>query len=274
MVTKEIDNLPIHEEIAFFEPLLQVTRKLLDALQMDISQQDTEELDCNYVPTKGKQRTWNEIYLVRDEWHFFRLYFMGKAPMLYYWEPPMRGLVNKDPAFWVFSRPEYLKNLCLREQFKVNEFTPDKPRKLPFQNIEHHFQKELSMMLLDESKVYSSRAQECEKYLKLATAYLPKKQAVELHQLVRVLLKVGLHQEIKKLTNTLADHQTLVDQGMLKKRMRAVHTVAMKYYFARAGDDQKRKIDSLVGRDKGHQKQALEYVQRIVSRSFQASVKK
>jgi len=187
MNTKEIENLPIHEEIAFFEPLLQTTRKLLDALQMSLGQQETEELACHYVPTKGKQRPWKEIYLITDEWHFFRVYFMGKAPLFYYQEPPMRGLVNKDSCFWIFSKPDYLKNLCLREQFKVNEFAADKMKKLPFQNIEHHFQKELSNLLLDESKVYSLRAQECEKYLKLASAYLPKKQTIGLHQLIRML---------------------------------------------------------------------------------------
>lgn len=273
MNTPEIENLPIHEEITFFEPLLQSTRKLLDSLEMAAYSNETAELDCNYVPARGKQRPWNEIYLIREEWNFFRNYFMGKAPLYYFWEPPLRGLVNKEPALWVMANTEFLKRLAFREQFKVNEFAPETTRKMPFQNIEYHFKRELARMLDDDSKVYSLRAQECEKYLKLTNAYLPKKQAMETHQLVRVLLKVGLHQEIKELSRLLAQG-ILTDPAHFRKRLRAVHSVFMKYYFAQAGDEQKRKIDSLVGKDKGYQSQALKYAERIVARSFRAAIKK
>ena len=271
--TAEIANLPLHEEIAFFEPLLQSTRKLLDALEMKAHGHETTDLDCHYVPARGKYRPWKEIYLIVNEWHFFRDYFMGKAPLYYFWEPPLQGLVNKDPALWVMAHAKYLKELALREQFKVNQFAPETMQKMPFQNIEYHFQRELSQMLIDDSKLYSLRAQECEKFLKLASVYLPQKQALNTHRLVRVLLKVGLHQEIKKLREIL-EGGVLTDPNMLKKRMRAVHSVSMKYYFTRAGEEQKRKIDSLVGKDKGYQGQALKYVERIVSRSFQPSPKK
>ncbi|MBF0288503.1 MAG: hypothetical protein HQM14_11860 [SAR324 cluster bacterium] len=274
MQTKEIVNIPLHEEIEFFRPLLKSTRKLIDELENSQFQRDTEPLECHYAPVKGKQRQLDDIHLVREEWILFRNYFMGKTPLLYFMEPPLRGLVNKDAALWLFSKPECLQMLGAREQFKINEFSPNAVRKLPFQNIEHHFQSELSLMLTDTSKVYSLRAQECEKYLKLAAEYLPKKQTMELHQLVRILLKIGLKREIEDLQRILGDKSILADQAVLKKRMRAVHTLAMKYYFARAGDEQKSKIDSLVGRDKGFQKQALDYIGRIMARSFKASVQK
>ncbi len=267
MNTPELANIPVHEEISFFHPLLDSTRKLLNAIEKAKDNPIKDDLECFYVPSRGKQRPWNELYLIREEWQSMRLYLMGKSPMLYFYEPPMRGLVNKDAALWVFPKFEQVQQLCFREQIKLHELSQKAVKKIPFQNIEHHFQSELSNILHDESKVYSLRAQECEKYLRLANHYLPKRQAMEVHHLARILLKVGLHHEIVELVRMLSD-KVLTDMQKLKKRMRAVHTLSMKYYFARATDEQKRKLDSLVGRDKGNQLQALKYLERIVSRSF------
>ena len=94
----------------------------------------------------------------------------------------------------------------------------------------------------------------------------------EVNLLVRVFLKVGLQTEIQDLIRIL-DENILVDLAFLKKRTRAVHTLCMKYYFAKASDEQKGKIDTLVGRDKGNQQEALEYLERIVSRSFKSLLK-
>ncbi|MGK5090497.1 hypothetical protein WDW89_00620 [Deltaproteobacteria bacterium TL4] len=266
-MTSELANVPLHEEIMFFRPMLESTRELLDLCVQRRGIRIKPNLYCFYVPVKGQRRPLLEVYLVPDEWESLRHYFMGKAPLLFFFEPRMEGLVNKDATFWIFSKFTHLKDLCFRERLKLNEMTPQAVKKLPYQNVELHFQKQIGEMLHDESKLFSTRAQECEKILKLAQCYLPKIQAAEIQQLARILLKIGLHHEIEEIIRILKDN-VMVDQTKLKKRMRAVHTLSMKYYFFRAADEEKQKLDSLVGRDKGGQLKALQYIEGKVSRSF------
>ena len=273
MSVPELANIPIHEEIAFFGPVLENTRRLLTLLERKVGNQVEDDLECWYAPTKGRQRAWKDIYLAREEWLPIRMYLQGKKPLLYYPEEQMRGLVNKDAQFWMYPHFEQLKAVLFREQIKIHELNPAKSKKIPFQNIEQHFQKAIADILNDEEKVYSIRAQECEKYLKLASHYLPKKQANEVIHLSRVLLKVGLHHEVEDLVRLVKD-KVMTDMTKLKRRMRAVHTLSMKFYFFNAPDEEKRKIDCLIGRDKGSQLSALEYIEKKVARSFSISREK
>lgn len=266
-MTAEISNIPVHEEIGFFQPMLDATRTLIDACEKKQGNETDEKTPCFYTPNKGKQRPWKEVYLITNEWQDIRSYLMSKSPLLYFYEPAMRGLVNKDPQLWVFPRVEQFQQFCYREQVKVNEFNPKKCQKVPFQNVEAHFQKQISDILHDEERVYSLRTQESEKFLKLASAYLPKNQATEVQHLARVLLKVGFHHEVEDLIRILAG-AVMVNFDFLKKRLRAVHTLSMKYYFYNSTDEEKKKIDCLVGRDKGNQVEALRYIERKVARSF------
>lgn len=267
METPEIANMPLHEEIKFFEPLLENIRKILDLLEKKNGNKIKDNLDCFYAPSSGGKRPWKEMYLISSEWEPVRHYLMRKANLLYYYEPPMRGLVNKDATFWIFPNIEQLQQLAYRDRFKINELKPEGVKKIPFQNLEQHFQKQISELLHDQSKVYSIRTQECERYLKLTSAYMKKKQATEVIHLARVMLKVGLHDEIVDLIRVI-EEKVLVDAKIMRKRLRAIHTLTMRYYFFNAPDEEKKKIDSLIGRDTGSVLKSLKYVERKVGRSF------
>ncbi len=269
MAVAELDNIPIYEEITFFEPLIRWTSQLILRLERQNNKQEKikDDLQYFYALQKGQPILIQDIYLLRDEWEPWRNYFMSKTPIYYFYEPQMRGLVNKDGRFWIFPHFDQLRQLCYREQITLNQLAPEAAKKIPFQALPYYFHNQLRKILKDEERVYSIRTQECEKYLKLANFYLSPIQNQEVHLLARILLKVGLRREIFELVQLLED-KVLVDAAKLNKRMRAVHSVSMKYYFARAPREQRQKLDSLVGRDKGSRLYALKYLLNVVERSF------
>ena len=269
MAVQDLDNIPIYEEIAFFEPLVRWTSELILRLERKNNKKEKikDELQYFYALQKGKPMLIQDIYLLRDEWGPWRHYFMSKTPIYYFYEPQMRGLVNKDGRFWIFPSFEQLRQLCYREQITVNQLTPELAKKIPFQALAYYFHNQLRKLLSDEERVYSIRTQECEKYLKLANFYLSPTQTHEVHLVARILLKVGLRREIFELIQLL-EGKVLVDTSKINKRMRAVHSVSMKYYFARAEREQKQKLDSLIGRNKGSRLHALKYLLHVVERSF------
>ena len=267
MTTSQIDNIALYEEIDFFRPLLKSTRGILDRYMRKQGMHIKENLDCFFVPSKGRHIPWEKVRNFEEDWKDFRAHYMGKKSICFYYEPPMQGLLNKDATFWIFSTIKNFENLCYRERLKINQFTPQEVKKIPLQNMERYFQQQISDKIYDEKKLYSIRAQECEKYLKLANVYLEKKISVELHHLARIMLKIEFHHEIESLLHILSG-KVLVDASTLKTRLRAMHSLSLKYYFFNAKEEEKKKIDALIGRDKGSKLQALKYIDKLVSRSF------
>lgn len=270
METPELAHIALHDEITFFQEMQDNVRKILDLLEKKQGNQVKPDINCFYAPSAGQKRPWKELYLISGEWQSVREYLMRKSPLYYFYEPPLQGLVNQDPSFWIFPTFDQLQKLCYRERLKLNNLSQKAVKQIPYQNAEPHFQKSISEILHDEEKVYSKRVQESEKYLKLVSYYLPKKNAKEVLHMARIMLKVGLHHEIEELIR-ITEQKVLVDRTKLNRRMRAIHTLSMKYYFFNASDEEKHKIDSLVGRDKGGQLKALKYLEKKVSRSFDIS---
>ncbi|MBF0353474.1 MAG: hypothetical protein HQM11_20785 [SAR324 cluster bacterium] len=267
MQTPELESIPLHEEIVFFRPVLATIRKLLDVVESKQGTSVQADVNAFYVPSQGQQRAITEMHLASSEWLPIRDYLMGKSPLHFFYEPQMSGLVYKEGCYWIFPAIEQLNQYCYRERLKLNELSPKSVRKLPFQNLEPHFQKEIAELLNHDEKLYSMRAQECERHLKLARFYLPKSQYLEIQTLARIMLKLGLHHEIQDLIR-INKEKVMVDRMKLKKRVRAVHTLSMKYYFFNVPDEEKQKIDGLVDRDESKQLKALEYIERKVGKSF------
>lgn len=255
MHAKELKGISLSDEISLLSTLLKKHQQLALEEEAKVHGASVGQANWYICLDEGKGGPLSNELQLAQSWEDIRSFFNKKAQLCYFFNKPLSGVVVEKPTFYLSINPEYIRRFAFKKQIKLNEFTSQNIKKIPFPDVFNYLKSYLGLILQKKEIRLFQRVQTAEKIFYLCSYYLKKEQSQELMFDTRQVFRTEIIHICRDLDNELKKHSFMSEASL--RQSKEIYHIAKKFYFFSATEKEETILSGLQQTQKEPIKTAL-----------------
>ena len=223
-------NISVEDQIEILIPAIEdYAKETMEALQFEREEEDYS-ITMRMIFDPNKEDIFPKRYVLQENWETFQEFLSGKLSLKCMVEKGEKGLVKRDPVYWVFFDPKMAHSFFSSPTFSRKYIDNDSNKTFPKLELTKFFRKTISELTEESGHVNTiPRITKIIDVITLADWYLEKEKALGLDSFVRQRITPLIHIEIHRLIEV----QSKPNAKAAEKRAKMLFKLGWRYYRTR-----------------------------------------